>query len=160
MTTYIPQPTVQCPDPPVYYTIRGTFTLTTKSGAKHVLPRAVSVFSCKLREYCVLDNIQSVVRIVYPPNTDVLEYEVFIYFPRAIRTYSQTGQAVPMCLPQLEDQCETLAEELDAETQPGAPLYEAILDAVNAFLQDPVVELTFCPFAYVPYIPAKKIVCC
>lgn len=143
---YIPPPTTSDPDPAVYYTIRGVFRLSTQSGAKQILPLAVQLISAAIQQYCVIDNFTALVRIIYPSTSEVNQYVLYVYFPKAVVTYSTdiygNQVPVPVQLPQLGDAVDNFADTLTDLLQPGTPEYDTILSTVNAKLTNKVTALT------------------
>ena len=146
---YVPPATVCDPQPEVYYTIQGAFQLLTFEKQKHVLPIVAQIIAKVLQPYCVIEGYTGLVRVLMPASVANDNYEMYVYFPRAVESTDIYGQIIPVPTPQYALGAPALAELLNGILTPGTALYAKILAAINTQLVDPLTEIALvCPFAY------------
>lgn len=146
---YIPPKQPFCLRPKTAYVITTDMQLETLNGEETIPMLAVESIATSLREAACIDGIHATVEISLSP--DHRTYLVRINFPRALVTYSASGEVVPVYMPQLGVSCSSLADQLSTKfAVDTGVLYGNMLTRVNRNLQDKVETVWFGPFVYCP----------
>ena len=140
MQVYIPPKQPFCLNPPVSYTIATQIKIVTRSGETEVPALALQALAEFLRTSAVIDGFKASVQIIGGK-------QVFLHFPRAVVSYGCNGVVVPIRLPQVGSQCDTLAEDLTQTfSRREGPEYASMLAKINLVLNDGIDHIDFTDF--------------
>ena len=143
MQVYIPPKQLYCMNPPVSYTIESEMRIKTQNGHRNVPAVTLHSIAEALRRAAVIDG--------YRPSVEILRgRHVRIHFPRAVVSYGRNGDVVPICLPQVGEQCQDLAEKLTRTFScRRGDEYAAMLLGINKYLLDKVKTICFKDFDFI-----------